>query len=91
VKGVKLASDEDKRNLVTFKGLEDEEIIELGTDEAVRHAKELFRQTLQESGTIWVVIQFLQKDQAQDRWFHYDIAKDENGSPIGVVWTTQVM
>jgi hypothetical protein len=31
VKGVKLASDEDKHNLVTFKGLEDEEIIELGT------------------------------------------------------------
>jgi hypothetical protein len=64
---------------------------ELGTDEAVCHTKELFRQTLQESGMIWVVIRFLQKVQAQDKWFHYEIAKDKNGSPIGVVWTTRVM
>jgi hypothetical protein len=93
-KGVSLASDAvNIKMLLSFKGLEDTETIELGSDNVYTAAKELLHQTLLEPGGIWNVIRFLDRIKTADpTMFEYEVARDKaDGQPIGVIWTTRSM
>jgi len=63
----------------------------LNGDAAVARAKQMLLETLQSTDERWKTELLLEKLKASDPHFAYKIMYDDNGHPIGVVWTTKIL
>jgi hypothetical protein len=82
---------DDVKKLLQFEELEPDEFQFFETEVGTQKVKEILRQTLQDTGEIWVVECFLQNMKRQVQGFDYRIPRNEEGRPVGVVWMMSEM
>jgi hypothetical protein len=82
---------QDVTDLLNFKELGQVELECFQSEVAVTTVKEILRQTMQDTGEIWVVEKFLQNMKSRVDGFDFRIPRDPEGRPVGVVWMTKEM
>jgi hypothetical protein len=88
LKEKRLEPDHVKKHL-QFEEMELDEFHCFETEVGMKKVKKILRQTLQDTGEIWVVECFLQNMKKHVQGFDYRIPRNEEGRPVGVVWITE--
>ena len=82
---------DDINKLLRFEELEQDDFQCFETKVGMKKVKEILRQTLQDTGEIWVVECFLRNMKMQVLGFDYRIPRNEEGRPVGIVWMMKEM